>query len=80
MDELPPTTEVGLRLTDEMVGAVIVRFAVAEVLFAVAVIVAVVLDATGTVVTVNVAVLDPAATVTVAGTVAALALLLNETE
>ena len=53
-----------------------VNVAVAEVLFAVAVIVAVALAATALVVTVNVVLLVPAGTVTEAGTVA-LALLLE---
>ena len=76
---MPPTTEVGLTLTDATVGAVTVRVAVCEVLLAVAVMVTVVLVATATVVIVNVAVVDPAATVTEAGSVAAVELSLRVT-
>ena len=70
VEGFPPTTEVGLRTSDEAVGAVIVRFAVADWPFAEAVIVAVALAATGVVETVNVALVPPEATVTEAGTVA----------
>jgi len=79
VEEFPPTTEVGLKASEDTVGAVIVSVAVALVLFAVAVIVAVVFVATAVVVTVNVAVVAPAATVTEAGTVAEVELLLRAT-
>jgi len=79
VEEFPPTTEVGLKASEDTVGAVIVSVAVALVLFAVAVIVAVVFVATAVVVTVNVAVVAPAATVTEAGTVADVELLVSET-
>jgi len=68
---VPPVTEVGFKLTVESTGALTVRVAVAETLFAVAVIVAVWFDPTATVVAVNVADVLPAATVTEAGTVTA---------
>lgn len=80
MDDAPPTTEVGLRLTAETVGAVMARVAVFELLFALAVIVALAFAATAAVVTVKVAVVAPAATVTEAGTVAEVLLLESETE
>jgi hypothetical protein len=79
VEDVPPTTDVGFTLTDATVGAVIVSVAVWDVLFAVAVIVTVVLDATATVVIVKVALVAPAATVTVAGSLAAIELLLRVT-
>jgi len=66
----PPTTVVGLSERPVTCGAVTVKVAVFEAPLAVAVIVTVVLDATATVVTLNVPVVWPAATVTEAGTVA----------
>ena len=75
VEELPPTTEVGLIVTDETVGALTVNVAVWVVLFAVPVIVEMVLEATATVVAVNVAVVAPEATVTEFGTVTEVLLL-----
>jgi hypothetical protein len=69
--ETPPATDVGFNVIDVSVGAVIVRLAVWELPDSVAVIVADAFAATAVVVTVNVAVVCPAATVTLAGTVAA---------
>jgi hypothetical protein len=71
VDVVPPITEVGLRDTDLMVGAV--RLTAAETVepFDVAEIFAVVGAATATVVTVKVVVVAPPATVADAGTVAA---------
>jgi len=68
---VPAKTVVGLRVNPVTVGPFTVRFAVADELLAVPVIVAVVLVATAVVVIENVAVVAPPATVTVAGTVAA---------
>jgi len=79
VEEFPPTTEVGLTLSADEVGAVMVRLAVGEAPLKVAVIVAVVFVATAVVVTVKVAVVAPEATVTDAGVVAELELLLRET-
>jgi len=79
VEELPPTTDVGLMVREVTVGGLIVRTAVWEVLFAVAVMVAFVCAATATVVIVKLAVVAPAATVTVAGTVAELELLESDT-
>jgi len=76
VDGVPPVTEVGLKLTELGMGALIVSPAVCVVLLYVAEIVDVVLLATGLVVTVNVAAVWFAATVTLAGTVAAAVLLL----
>ena len=70
VEELPPTTEVGLRTTPETAGGVMVSVAVFELLPNVAVIVDVVVEATVLVETVNVPVVEPAATVVDAGTVA----------
>jgi len=73
----PPTTVVGLTETDATVGAVTARVVVAECvpkLVVVAVIVSLSFAATATVVTVNVVLLEPAGTVTDAGTVAFLLL------
>lgn len=72
---LPPITELGVRVTDERVAAVTVRVAVALAL-KVAVMTEVVLDATPRLVTINVLELLPAGTVMLAGTVAAIVLLL----
>lgn len=68
---LPPTTEAGANVRSVNAGALIARFAVPDLPLAVAVIVAVTGAATPVVVTVKVPVVAPAATVTVAGTVAA---------
>ncbi|HWD38582.1 MAG TPA: hypothetical protein VG944_07015 [Fimbriimonas sp.] len=80
VEDVPPGTLVGLKLSDEKVGALTIRFAVLLVLEAVAVIVAVVFPETAIVVIVKVALVAPAATVTVAGAVAAALLLLSATE
>ena len=82
VEELPPTTELGLTVRPlplpVSVGAKTVRVAVRlEPYFAVTV--TDVFVATGEVVTVNVAVVAPAATVTVAGTCATAVLLLERT-
>jgi hypothetical protein len=72
VDGLPPTTEVGLRATVVIVGAVMARDAVTGVApLAEAPMLAVWFDPTAVVVTVNVAVVAPAATETDAGTVPA---------
>ena len=80
VDEVPAVTDVGLTETPEpaaaSVAALTVRFAVLVVPY-VAPIVTVVLPATGVVVTLNVALVAPAATVTLAGTCAAAVLLLD---
>jgi len=75
----PPTTAVGLSATVETVGPSTVSAPLTAVLFKVALMFAVEFVATATVLTVNVAVLEPAATVTEAGTVAAARLELNVT-
>ena len=72
VDDVPPATVVGFNTTDVVTGAVTVSDAFALVVNAPAEIVDVAFDATGDVETVNVAVVWPSATVTVAGTVAAL--------
>ena len=69
--EVPPFTVDGLRETPERTAVLIARAAVIVTAAAEAVIVAEVTVPTETVVTVNVAVLEPAATVTLGGTVAA---------
>lgn len=74
----PPTTDVGLRVNDDKVGALIVRVVVLSTPY-VAEIVAVVFTATGVVVIVNVAVREPAAIVMLAGTIAADVLLCSVT-
>ena len=74
--EVPPITTVGLRLVELTTGAVTVSAVVFVELLLVAEMVTDVLLATGFVLTVNVAVLAPPATVTLAGTVAAPVLLL----
>src|SRR5262249_26934408 len=68
---LPPTTEAGLRPIEESAGGFTVRLADLVVEPSLAVILPVVTASTGTVVTVKVAVVAPAGTVTFAGTVAA---------
>lgn len=67
----PPPTVVGLRVSELNVGAVTLRAAVADWPLAEAPMFAVTSAATATVVTLNVAEVAPATTVTVAGTVAA---------
>jgi len=67
---LPPVTDAGETLTETSVGAVMESVAVALFPFTVAVIVAVTAALTAAVVTVKVADVCPAATVTVPGTVA----------
>jgi hypothetical protein len=69
VDETPPFTLVGFIVKLDSVGATIVKVAVCVTPERVAVIVEDVLLPTATVVTVNVAVVDPAATVTLAGVV-----------
>jgi hypothetical protein len=71
VSELPPTTEDGVRVMEERVAALTVRLADLVVIPSLAVTVPLVFELTGTVVTVNVAVVAPAATVTLGGTVAA---------
>ena len=68
--DAPPVTDVGDTLTETSVGAVIERLAVDVVPFTVAVSVAETAVLTALVVTVNVADVCPAATVTVPGTLA----------
>jgi len=70
VDGLPPTTDVGLSVTPVTIGAVTASEAL-WVPFAVAVIEAVWLVATATVLTVNVPEVEPGAIVAVASTVAA---------
>jgi len=70
VEEVPPTTEVGDTLTLDRVAGVIVSVAVKLTVAKVAVIVAEVELETANVLIVNVAVVAPAATVTLAGTVA----------
>lgn len=70
VEAVPPTTEVGATTKSETWGPVIVKFAEPAFPFAVAVIFAVLAAPTATVLTVKVAVVAPAATVAVAGTVA----------
>jgi len=67
VEEFPPATDVGLKLTELAAGAFTVIVVVFVTPFNVPVIVTAVLLVTGNVVTVNVAVFAPA-TVTVAGT------------
>jgi hypothetical protein len=76
VEEVPPVTDVGLKPTELGAGAFTVNVAVCVVLLNVAEIVDDVLLATGLVLTVNGAVVAFAATVTLAGTVAAVVLLL----
>jgi hypothetical protein len=77
--EVPPTTALGLRLTDAGVGGVMVRLPVFETVPLLAAIVATCCFDTATVFTVNVAELCPVETVTLDGTVAAESLLDRET-
>ena len=79
VDEDPPVAEVGLSESEATVGAVTVNVAVLLAEFKVPVIVALVLDETAVVATLNVPVVAPAATVTEEGTVAEAELLLNVT-
>jgi len=79
VDGFPPTTEVGETDRAETVTGWIVNVAVSDVPLRVPVIVAVVVDATVEVLTVNVADVDPAATVTLDGTVALVVLEVSET-
>jgi hypothetical protein len=74
IDDAPPVTLAGLSATVDGTGAFTVSAPVADVPLAEAVIVAVMLETTGTDVAVNVAVLLPADTVTLAGTAAPLVL------
>jgi hypothetical protein len=76
VDEVPPVTLVGLSVTLEGMGALTARFADFVVPLNTAEILTVAFAATGVVVIVNVALVVPAATVTLAGTVAAAVLLL----
>jgi len=69
--EFPPTKEVGLRVTELNLGAFTVSVAFAVLVPTVALIVAGEAELTGTVETVNVAVLEPLGTVMFAGVVAA---------
>jgi hypothetical protein len=71
VEETPPVTVVGLSVTFVGVGAFTVTVAEIDLPFAVALTVAVVFAATGTPVTLNVTVVAPAATRTLAGTAAA---------
>jgi hypothetical protein len=70
LDDVPPMTVVGLRLTEVTTGASTVTVAVFVTCPSVAEIVAVTLEATASVFTVKVADVAPAATVTADGTVA----------
>lgn len=79
VDPVPQVTDVGLTDRLERAGGLTVRAAVFVTVPAVAVIVAVVQVPTGMVVTVNDAVVAPAATVTLAGAVAAALLLVRLT-
>ena len=78
VEELPPRTLVGLRVTETTEGATTVNWAVA-VPFNVPVIVAVAVEAIATVLTVKLAVVVWAGTVTLAGTIAAALLLVRAT-
>jgi hypothetical protein len=75
VDPVPAVTDAGLTERLERVGVLTLRTAVFVVTFAVPEIVAATFVAVGVVVTVNVAVVAPAATVTLAGTAAATLLL-----
>ena len=68
MEDLPPTTEVGLRVKPVIAGGLTVNCAVFESPLKVDVIVAETTFATALVLTVNVACVDPAGIVTIAGT------------
>jgi hypothetical protein len=76
VDEAPPVTVLGLRVTELTTGAFTPSDAVLVTLLEVAEIVTAVLVATGLVLIVKATVVAPAATVTLAGTVAAAVLLL----
>jgi hypothetical protein len=69
VDDVPPGTDVGLTVTALMNGVSIIRETLNVVPFKVAETVALWLVATGTVIALNVAVVAPATTVTLAGTV-----------
>jgi hypothetical protein len=75
VDDLPPTTDAGLKVTDLTAGGLTVKVADAETPFNVPVTLTLVALETAMVFVVNVAVLFPAATVTDAGTVPTLELL-----
>jgi hypothetical protein len=77
-EEAPPVTEIGLKLKELKATGAMVKAAVLEELPLVAVMVTEVEAETANVVTVNVAVVLPDATVTEAGTVAAAGLLLDK--
>ncbi len=79
VEDVPPTTDVGETAMLVRVGTVMVRVAVLDVPANVPVIVTEVLVDTAVVVIANVALLDPAATVTVAGRVALVLLELSAT-
>lgn len=76
VEEVPPVTDVGLKVTELGTGAFTVRVALCVAVLYVAEMDGVVLLLTAMLVTANVAVVAPAATVTLAGTVAAVVLLL----
>ena len=78
--EVPPPTVDGVTVKLMGVGGLIVILAVAKEMPRVALMVAIELAATGIVVMLNVAVVEPAATVTVVGTVALSVFELRETE
>jgi hypothetical protein len=80
VEAAPPRTELGFNVNAVKVGGVTVRVALAEAPFAEAPMLTEAFDATATVVTVNVAVVAPAATVTLAGTVALALLEVSATE
>jgi hypothetical protein len=69
VDGFPPTTDAGFSVTPVTTGGLTVRVAVCDTVPVLPVTVTVVADATPTVVAVNVAVVAPARTVTVGGTV-----------
>ncbi len=75
----PPATEVGDKLSDVTAAGVTVSFALTETPVSVPVIFAATVAVTGEVVTINVVEVDPAGTVTVAGTTALLLLEANLT-
>ena len=79
VEVFPPTTDVGLRVSDSSKGGLIVSVPLTVFPFSFAEIVATVIDATETVFTVNVALVFPLEIVTIAGTVAAPVLLLRLT-
>ena len=77
VEDEPPPTLAGFRVTEVSAGGFTVSVAVLFVLLKLPVIVTVAVLATGLVLTVNVVVVAPAATVTLAGTCAAAVLLLD---